>query len=73
MHYAAYIIMLVVGNILAQLPVKSGTYKQAAELVTTANANRSVFAPNECSALSVYQKVWAFVLWIQGSDKQRAE
>src|SRR5947199_8842323 len=71
MHCADYIIMLVVGNILAQL--KSGTYKQVAKLVTTANTNRSVFAPNECSALSVYQKVRAFVLWIQDSDERRAE
>ena len=36
--------MLVVGDIFAQL--KSGTHKQAAELVTTANTNRGIFAPS---------------------------
>jgi hypothetical protein len=66
----AHIIALVVGDILAKL--KSGTHKEAAELVAKATENDGAFCLSDCSALSVYQKVRAFVLWVQGSDERRA-
>jgi hypothetical protein len=53
--------------------LKSRNYAQAAKLVARANANGGVFAIEDCSTLSVYQKIRAFVLWIQGSDDRRAK
>jgi hypothetical protein len=64
----AHIIALVVGAVL-----KSGTHAEAAELVAQANANGGVFDLSDCFALSAYEKIRAFVLWIQGSDDRRAE
>ena len=60
-----------VDAVLKQL--KSGTYKEAAELVSIVEANGGTFSRNQCSALSVYQKIRAFVLWVQGSDDHRAK
>jgi hypothetical protein len=51
--------------------LKSGTYKEAAELVDKVNNNRGSFTGLGCSSLSVYQKIRAFVLWLQGSDERR--
>jgi hypothetical protein len=67
----AHIISLVVNAVLDKL--KSGSYKEAAELVAEANdSSDSIFEYETCSTLSVYMKVRAFVLWIQGSDERRA-
>jgi hypothetical protein len=52
--------------------LKSGSYKEAVELVGWANENGGAFELEDYTTLSVYQKVRAFVLWIQGSDKRRA-
>jgi hypothetical protein len=62
---------LVVNAVLDEL--KSGTYKEAAELVSQANTAGGVFTSEDCSALSVYQTIRTFVLWIQGSDERRAD
>jgi hypothetical protein len=70
-RYIAHIISLVVDVVLDKL--KSGLYKEAIELVAKANDSLdSAFDYKTCSALSVYIKVRAFVLWIQGSDERRA-
>jgi hypothetical protein len=65
----AHIISLVVAKVLAKL--KSGDYAQTAALVEGANANGGTFTEDDCLILSIYQKVRAFVLWIQGSDDRR--
>ena len=67
----AYIIALVVNDVLNEL--KSGTQKEAAELVKHVNNNKGAFTGLGCSSLSVYQKVCTFVLWIQGSDERRKD
>ena len=52
--------------------LKSRSQKEAAELVAEANDSPDdAFNYETCSALSVYIKVRAFVLWIQGSDERR--
>jgi hypothetical protein len=55
-----HIIALVVGTILREL--KSSTYKEAVELVTQVNAIGGTFSTKDCSTLSVYQKIYTFVL-----------
>jgi hypothetical protein len=67
----AHIISLVADAVLDKL--KSGSHKEAAELVAEPNDSPDgAFNYETCSALSVYMKVRAFVLWIQGSDERRA-
>jgi hypothetical protein len=61
---------LVVGAVLKKL--KSGDHDGAVQLLAKAEACDGHFNASECSSLSVYQKVRAFVLWIQGSDERRA-
>lgn len=67
----AHIIALIVDAILTAL--KRGTYKEAIELVAEINDKGGVFSAECCLSLSVYQKIRAFVLWIQSSDERRAE
>ncbi len=67
-RYIAYIIVLVVSTVLKSLYTR--IYVDVATLLQAVKENKGVFPP-ECNALSVYQKIRAFVLYIIVSEECR--
>jgi hypothetical protein len=66
----AHIISLVVDAIFKKL--RSGDRAQVVELLARTADNGGTFDGEDCRGLSIYMKIRAFVLWIQGSDERRA-
>ena len=65
----AYIIALIVGAVLKEL--KLGTHTEAVDLVAQTYDQGGIFDAKTCSALTVYQRIRAFVLWVMQSEEQR--
>lgn len=66
---AAHIIALIAGAIYKEL--RGGEFREAAQFLERVHDAGGVFNPQECLALSVYEKIRAIVLWITETEERR--